>query len=75
ALVPDWAYVTFTATPSEVIATIDGETTEVTDKGIEVLSGEHELTLSAPGFMPVTVPLQIVAGIDQTLGAISLTPA
>ena len=75
ALVPDWAYVTFTATPSEVIATIDGDTAEVTDRGVEVLSGEHELTLSAPGFMPVTVPLQIVAGIDQTLGAISLTPA
>ena len=33
ALVPDWAHVTFTATPSEVIATIDGETTEVTDRG------------------------------------------
>ena len=75
ALVPDWAYVTFTTTPSEVIATLDGDTTKVTDKGIEVLSGEHELTLSAPGFMPVTVPLQIVAGIDQSLGAISLTPA
>jgi formylglycine-generating enzyme required for sulfatase activity len=75
ALVPDWAYVTFTATPSEVIATIDGDTAEVTDRGVEVLSGEHELTLSAPGFMPVTVPLQIVAGIDQTLGAISLKPA
>ena len=75
ALVPDWAYVTFTATPSEVIATIDSDTAEVTDRGVEVLSGEHELTLSAPGFMPVTVPLQIVAGIDQTLGAISLKPA
>lgn len=75
ALVPDWAYVTFTATPSEVIATIDGDTAEVTDRGVEVLSGEHELTLSAPGFVPVTVPLQIVAGIDQTLGAISLKPA
>jgi len=75
ALVPDWAYVTFTATPSEVIATIDSDTAEVTDRGVEVLSGEHELTLSAPGFMPVTVPLQIVAGIDQTLGTISLKPA
>ena len=58
ALVPA-GHVTFTSTPSEVIATLDGETTEVTDKGIEVLSGEYELTLSAPGFMPVTVP-QIV---------------
>ena len=75
ALVPDWAHVTFTSTPEDVAAAVDGETSEITSKGVEVLSGDHELTLSAPGFIPLTVPLQIIAGIDQNLGAIALTPA
>ena len=75
ALVPDWAHVTFTSTPEDVAAAVDGETTEITPKGVEVLSGDHELTLRAPGFIPLTLPLQIIAGIDQNLGAITLTPA
>ena len=74
-LAPDWAHVTFTSTPEDVAAAVDGETTEITPRGVEVLSGDHELTLSAPGFMPLTVPLQIIAGIDQNLGAVTLTPA
>jgi hypothetical protein len=48
---------------------------ETTATGVEVLSGERELTLSAPGFMPLTQPLSIVAGVDQDLGAVTLTPA
>ena len=74
-LAPDWAHVTFTSTPEDVAAAVDGETTEITPRGVEVLSGDHELTLSAPGFMPLTVPLQIIAGVDQNLGGITLTPA
>ena len=74
-LVPDWAQVTFTTTPVSVTATVDGEVSEITERGVEVLSGERSLTLSAPGFMPATIPLTIVAGVDQDLGSITLTPA
>ena len=74
-LLPDWANVRFSATPTTVTANIDGEPAETTATGVEVLSGEHELTLSAPGFMPLTLPLNIVAGVDQDLGAVTLTPA
>ena len=74
-LLPDWANVRFSATPATVTANIDGEPAETTATGVEVLSGEHELTLSAPGFMPLTLPLNIVAGVDQDLGAVTLTPA
>ena len=74
-MVPDWAQVTFTTTPVSVTATVDSEATEITDRGVEVLSGERSLTLSAPGFMPATIPLTIVAGVDQELGSITLTPA
>ena len=75
ALVPDWAHVTFTSTPEDVAAAVDGETSGITSRGVEILSGDHELTLSAPGFIPLTVPLQIIPGIDQNLGAVTLTPA
>ena len=40
-----------------------------------MLSGEHTLTLSAPGFLPENVALSIVAGVDEDLGTITLTPA
>ena len=74
-LLPDWANVRFSATPANVTASIDGQPAETTATGVEVLSGERELTLSAPGFMPLSLPLSIVAGVDQDLGAVSLTPA
>lgn len=74
-MVPDWAQVTFTTAPLSVTATVDGEVSEITERGVEVLSGERNLTLSAPGFMPAIIPLTIVAGVDQDLGSITLTPA
>ena len=74
-MVPDWAQVTFTTAPVSVTTTVDGEVSEITERGVEVLSGERNLTLSAPGFMPATIPLTIVAGVDQGLGSITLTPA
>ena len=74
-LLPDWANVSFSATPTTVTASIDGQPAETTATGVEVLSGEHELTLSAPGFMPLALSLSIVAGVDQDLGAVTLTPA
>ena len=74
-LLPDWASVSFSATPATVTASIDGQPADITATGVEVLSGQRELTLSAPGFMPLSLPLNIVAGVDQDLGAVTLTPA
>ena len=74
-LLPDWANIRFSASPSAATASVDGQPTDITATGVEVLSGEHELTLSAPGFTPVTLPLSVVAGVDQDLGAVTLTPA
>jgi len=74
-LLPDWANIRFSASPSAVTASVDSQPVDITATGIEVLSGPRELTLSAPGFMPVTLPLNVVAGVDQDLGAVTLTPA
>ena len=56
-------------------AAVDGQVTEITPEGVSILSGQHELTLSAPGYVPETVALTVVAGINQNLGSIELTPA
>ena len=74
-LLPDWANIRFSATPATVTASVDGQPTDITAAGVEVLSGQRELTLSAPGFMPVTLPLSVVAGVNQDLGTVTLTPA
>ena len=74
-LLPDWANIRFSASPSDVTASIDSQPVDITANGVEVLSGPRELTLSAPGFMPVSLPLNVVAGVDQDLGAVILTPA
>ena len=74
-LLPDWANVRFSSTPATVTASIDGRPADITATGVEVLSGEHKLTLSAPGFTPMNLPLSIEAGVDQNLGAVTLTPA
>lgn len=75
ALVPDWAQIRFTTVPQSAVASVDGQPVDITTDGISVLSGEHELILSAPGFVPAPVPLIVVAGVDQDLGAIALSPA
>ena len=74
-LLPDWANIRFSASPSAVTASVDSQPVDITATGVEVLSGPRELTLSAPGFMPVSLPLNVVAGVDQDLGAVTLTPA
>ena len=74
-LLPDWANIRFSASPTAVTASVDGQPADITAEGVEVLSGQRELVLSAPGFMPVTLPLSVVAGVDQDLGAVTLTPA
>ena len=75
ALVPSWAQIRFITTPAAVAASVDGQPVDITVDGVSVLSGEHELSLSAPGFVPKTLPLSVVAGVDQDLGAIALAPA
>ena len=75
ALAPDWAQVAFTTIPTAASATVDNEPAAITANGVDVLSGDHTLTLSAPGFLPENIALSIVAGVDEDLGTITLTPA
>jgi formylglycine-generating enzyme required for sulfatase activity len=67
--------VRFTTIPTAASAAVDNEPAAITANGVDVLSGEHTLTLSAPGFLPENIALSIVAGVDEDLGTITLTPA
>jgi formylglycine-generating enzyme required for sulfatase activity len=54
---------------------VDNAPAAITANAVDVLSGEHTLTLSAPGFLPENIALSIVAGVDEDLGTVTLTPA
>ena len=75
ALKPDWANITAVATPEDATVWIDGEPTATAGESFEVLSGEHQLTLRAPGYIEASVDLNVVAGIDQILKPVILVPA
>jgi formylglycine-generating enzyme required for sulfatase activity len=74
-LKPDWANITAVATPEDATVWIDGEPTATAGESFEVLSGEHQLTLRAPGYIEASVDLNVVAGIDQILKPVILVPA
>ncbi len=74
-LAPDWADITVTAVPTDAEVLIDGEPLGTAGEPIEVLSGEHQLTLRAPGYAETTVALTVSASVPQALGPIELIPA
>lgn len=72
----DWAEITLTTDPEEATLQIDDISIEHTpDEVIEVLSGQHVLTVSAPGYQSERIELTVEAGIAQTLTPIQLRPA
>lgn len=75
SLAPDWARVALATEPVGARVSIDDEPAVVADGGIEVLSGQHTLLVSAPGFREARRELRIDAGVDQDLGTIALVPA
>jgi formylglycine-generating enzyme required for sulfatase activity len=75
ALKPDWADITALATPKDATVWIDDEPRATSGEVIEVLSGEHRLSLRAPGYIDATLDLTVVAGVNQTLESVTLVPA
>ena len=85
---PDWAVISWVTQPAATQLLINDEPVDprflnsglspeppLGQQTVEILSGEIELTISAPGFVPAQHSLAVVAGIDQDLGAIKLMPA
>lgn len=74
SLPPDWAEITITSEPITDVW-LDGEPTGTSNSVLEILSGEHAVTLKAPGYRDHELTLNVIAGVAQSLGPIALTPA
>ncbi|MDA9368377.1 SUMF1/EgtB/PvdO family nonheme iron enzyme [Flavobacteriaceae bacterium] len=85
---PDWAVITVITQPYNAALLLNDEAVDLrfvsTDlspepsigqQRIEILSGETELTIGAPGFVSTKRSLTVVAGYNQDLGTIKLIPA
>lgn len=70
---PDWAEVTLPTSPSAVPVSIDGEVTRFTTPGpIEVLSGEHILSVKLPGYERWSDIVYVTAGETVYLDKVDL---
>ena len=74
SLPPDWAEITITSEPITDVW-LDGEPTGTSNSMLEILSGEHTVTLKAPGYRDHELTLNVIAGVAQSLGPIDLIPA
>ena len=74
-LAPAWAMLSMDSLPPGATILLDGEAAGTTPATVEVLQGEHQLTLQLPAFADWQQTLNIKAGADQDLGRVSLLPA
>lgn len=72
---PDWATITISTEPEDVSVLIDGEPAGTTATPVDVPSGQHQLTLRAPGYRDELIDLEVIAEVPQDLGPIVLVPA
>lgn len=75
SLAPAWAEVTVSSAPAGAAILVDGVPVGTSPAIVEILQGEHELTLELPGFASELRPLSIEPGIAVDLGSVVLTPA
>jgi formylglycine-generating enzyme required for sulfatase activity len=74
-LEPAWGDITVSTSPVGATAMIDGEPIGEVPGTLEILEGEHTLTLNAPGFAPLSRDIEVRAGVPQDLGTLTLVPA
>ena len=72
---PDWARVSVKSEPSGAEVSEEGRPLGRTPVDLELKQGTHELALSAPGYKPVQVRLQVRAGEPRELPLVRLDPA
>jgi formylglycine-generating enzyme required for sulfatase activity len=71
-LAPAWAQVAVDSLPAGASILVDGAVAGQTPATLEVLQGEHQLTLQLPTYADWQQPLNIKAGADQNLGQVRL---
>ncbi len=74
-LAPAWAQVTVDSLPTGAAILVDGEAVGQTPATVEVLQGEHQLTLQLPLYADWQQTVTIKASADQNLGQVTLQSA
>ncbi len=74
-LAPAWAQVTVDSLPAAASILVDGEAAGQTPATLEILQGEHQLTLQLPTYADWQQTLTIKAGANQDLGRVTLQSA
>lgn len=75
ALVPDWANVEFESTPAGAQIVVDGVVVGTTPGTVEILAGDHDVSVRAPGHKAWRRPLRAVANEAQAFRDIVLAKA
>ena len=74
-LVPGWARVSINTIPEGAEYSVDGLPLEKTGSILEVMAGNQQLTLSAPGYVNRTIEIDAIANTDLDLGTVELAAA
>jgi formylglycine-generating enzyme required for sulfatase activity len=76
ALRPNWADVSVTSAPEDAEIFVDGESTgQTTPAVVEILAGEHEVSLKAPGHKRHRQSILVAAEEQRALAMVQLTRA
>jgi formylglycine-generating enzyme required for sulfatase activity len=74
-LVPGWARVTVDAIPERARFQIDEQPITKNNGVIEVMAGEQQLLISAPGYVSQIIEVNAIANTDLDLGTVELVAA
>ena len=74
-LVPGWARVSVDTRPERVRFEIDEQPITQSNGVIEVMAGERQLLISAPGYVSQIIDVNAIANTDLDLGTVELVPA
>lgn len=75
AMAPAWAEVAVTSEPTGAVILVDGEAAGTTPGTVEILQGERQIMLQKDSFSDWQQDLEVVAGVAQDLGTVTLQPA
>jgi formylglycine-generating enzyme required for sulfatase activity len=74
-LEPAWANIAISSTPIGASVYVDGEVAGVTPALLEILQGDHEISLRLPRYRSWEQSLSVSAGVHQNLEPVVLQPA
>ncbi|MBB3062287.1 SUMF1/EgtB/PvdO family nonheme iron enzyme [Microbulbifer rhizosphaerae] len=72
---PAWASIHISTNPPGATVTVEGEVLGTTPLSAELIQGDRLVELSMPDHKTEKIPVEVTAGVDQTLAPVDLGPA